>query len=614
MTREDLKKYKVFLESLSHLDKTRRNLYLRDLALGKRQGPMTGYPSIDKPWLKNFSFEAITGEISLKNTTELLYDNNKDNLEQTAITYEKTKICTYGELFKKVDKIASALISMGIRKGDIVSMCIPNIPEIAYLFLALNKIGAISDFIDPRAAANVMEEHLNLANSKTLFTISGCYPIFNEIRNKTKIEKIISVHPLESLIEKKVLNKEQAEQIEKSPTLNQLDGEWHEFVLRGDSKSSIDYQEDVFLPSTILHTGGSTGVPKGAVLSNYNLNALIYQWTTSGIKYERGKKLLSLMPPFVSFGLAANLCVPLYQGMEIIMISKYEPEKIIDVIKEYEPNVIPGSPAHYEYIDLDPRSKEMNWTTLDAALMGGDNINPEVEARLNELFPNKFISAYGATETATAIAMAYNENVNYDGTVGTPLVKTNIEIRDIYTKEELQYNQVGEIQVTTPNLMMEYYRMDDETDKAIKIHYGKERYFHTGDIGSIDENGILTIKDRIKRLIIQFDGTKVYPKEVEAIISKYPEVKKVAIASAKDSEHLHGHIPIAFVVPKNNISFDMNALNRYCEENIIDYCVPKDYVLINDLPYTKNNGKVDYLKLSELYKEEILKKSLKKVG
>ena len=534
----DLKEYQLKIGKLSINEEKLRDLYLRDLALGKIQGPPTGYASIDKPWLKYYSEETIKNtEIPKESAYTHILKENKDNMNNTALIYGDKEI-TYSELFKKIDLVANSFYNIGIRKGDIVSVCIANTPEAAYIFYALNKIGAVCDFMDPRATSLVMKEHLNLAKSTKLLTISDCYPIFKALKNDTKVDTIISISPLETLFN------------DMPPIENTIDSKdmyWNEFLKLGIS-NNLDYiDNDINSPITVLHTGGSTGEPKGALLTNYNLNSLATQWLNTGIAYEKGDKILSLMPPFVSFGLAANLHVPLSNSMKIILIPKYEPEKTLDLIREYKPNCVPASPAHWEQVYLDKRSQNMDWSFLKVALMGGEILNPEVEKGLNRMFKQnnsncKFVGAYGMTETSTALAIGFNKKVNLDGSVGAPLPFTNLSIINPETEEELGYNEVGEICALTPNKMIGYYGRKEETEKILKKHQDGKIWVHTGDLGYINNDGILFIKGRIKRIIIRFDGIKIYPIDIETKLYQNPIVMKSAVVGAKDNQHLHKRV------------------------------------------------------------------------
>lgn len=553
---------------------------------------LTGYPSIDKPWLRYYNEEAVNAPLPECTIYECLWENNEDHLEDTALIYYGKEV-TYGELFENIDKTAQAFAHYGIKAQDIVAVCIPNIPEAAYIFYALNRIGAVCHFVDPRASEQVMQEHLNLARSKLLITIPDTYTLFNKIRVVTGLSDIVVVDILQSL-------GKTADHV----NLFGNDMVWEQFVSLPGSKKVIFTGHDCTLPVCILHTGGTTGIPKGAVLKDSNFHSLVVQWQYLGLYYNRSSTLLSLMPPFVSFGLTANLHVPLCFGMKIILIPEYNPAKTVAQIKEFKPNCLPASPAHWEAVYNAPETRNMDLSFLKVAYIGGDTLNIKIEKGLNEIFSlsNKSLrirKAYGMTETTTAVTMTSFDDANLETSVGIPLPQTTIGVFDKHLRE-LTYNQVGEICVQSQNVMVGYYNNDKATSETLITHEDGAVWLHTGDMGEITPDGILYIKGRIKRIIIRHDGIKVYPVDVETKISEHPAVNNCAVVGIKDPEHIQGSIPVAFIVLKDRKSEAevQKQINVYCDHNIIDYAVPHKFFFVDALPLTQN-GKIDYRALEK---------------
>lgn len=558
---------------------------------------LTGYPSIDKPWLRYYSEDVISAALPTCTVYEYLWEQNKNHLSDIALIYFDKKI-TYGELFENITAAAKAFCALGIKPGDTVSVCIPNIPEAVYIFYALNRISCVCNLLDPRSSESVMYEHLSLARSKVIITITECYDIFANFKERNIFDNILILNVLETLKPLKRQDKFAFEDII-----------WQELISSSENMRLPNSIRDIFSPNVILHTGGTTGTPKGVCLCDSNFHSLVTQWGCLNLNYKRKETLLSLMPPFVSFGLTANMHVPLSFGMCLILVPEYDPEKVVELIERYRPNCVPASPAHWEVMYKSPKFNSMDLSFLKFAFIGGDILNSKIEQGLNQIFQKsncgiKIVKGYGMTETTTAVAMSFSNDINFPGSVGVPLPKTTVGIFDP-SGIELPYNSVGEICVQSPSNMLGYYNNKSETMKSIQTH-NNEKWLHTGDLGLMTQNGILYIKGRIKRIIIRYDGIKIYPVDIESKLLDCPIISDCAVVQAKDPEHLQGSIPVAIIVLKPRIKHEQNIIKQieaYCLENIIDYAIPQRFQFVKQLPYT-SNGKVDYRTLEQIVSNE----------
>ena len=282
--------------------------------------------------------------------------------------------------------------------------------------------------------------------------------------------------------------------------------------------------------------------------------------------------------------------------------------------KQYKPNCIPASPAHWEEVFCNEEIRSMDLSFLKLAFVGGDIINPKLENGLNELFcltnaNIRLINAYGMTETTTAISVP-SKKANYlSGSVGVPLPQTIVGIFDDDCKE-LTYDEVGEICVRSQSVMIGYYK-STETEETLKPHKDNSVWLHTGDIGLITNDGSLFIKGRKKRILIRFDGIKIYPAEIEERIIELPQVKKCVVVAQKDQDHLQGNVPVAFIVLESESENKLHVLKEikiFCEKNIIDYAVPENYYFVKSIPFTPN-GKIDYRQLEEIAKPGVILKN-----
>ena len=595
-----------------------RNLYLKDLLVGKRLGPLTGVPNIDRPWLKYYSNEELMATAINKTAYRYLYDENKKYSNATAIIFANREI-KYFELFSQIERVAKALKSMGVKKGEVVTICLPNTPESAYLFYACSMIGAIADYIDPTESEEGLEKYLNISNPRHLIMLDMCFDKFTNLIEKKKIENVVVTSPVESLplvlnglkIKTRISDRELYNRRKK--VMNESSANYmfyKDFIRNGNRYTGVleeEYEKD--RPVAIVHTGGTTGVPKGVLLSNDNLNELTNQIKNSPVQFIRDYLLVGVMPEFVGYGLSVGLHTSLVCGMRTMMIAKYEPEKIPEVILKYKPNCMAGSPAHWEIFSRSPLINKPNvdLSFFKAPIEGGDTLNAKVESKVNEILNRggceyKIQKGYGLTEKCSAVTVCFNNEVNEPGSVGVPFSKTVVSIYDNDKEEDLHYNELGEICVSAPDVMLGYYGNIEETKKVIKKHRDGNKWLHTGDIGYITPEGLLYVVGRIKDIIIRYDGKKIYPYNVENILLKCPIVKSAAVVGIPDPNHYNGEVPVAFVSVDDSYSKDdaMKIVSDYANSTITDYLIPTSYYFEDELPKTVV-GKVD---------KKVLKRSL----
>ena len=605
MEKEYLERIKQKLSKLSEEEKKQRDLYLRKISFGQLEGPIVGYPSIDKPWLKNYTEKSILQDIPKKNVYEYMKQCNVNSLDNIALDYEFVSV-TYKEMYEKIDEVANSLVAMGINEGDTITSCIPNLPEAIYLIFAVAKIGAKIDLIDPLTNGELLEAYCINCNSKLMFTIDVMSQSAIAKLDKGQYNKVITVSPMESL---PIPN-----ETEKNMTFNNQVLSWGSFLATGKKTESktASYKPD--MPLAILHTGGTTAIPKGAVLSHDNMISFAHELSNSFDDTYANELVLNLLPPFASYGLCYGIYSHLCANMRVRLVPTYDPTNVDKEIIEFKPNRITLTPAHVECLNKSQLIRGEDLSFLHYPVVAGDTLAKKTEIEANILLEknnckSRIAKAYGLTECCGGVSFCLNNNVNKLLSVGVPLIKTTVAAFDVDDYNiELPFGESGEIAILSDNNMLGYLNREDETKKTLKLHSDGRVWLHTGDIGKIDKNGNLFIEGRFRRMIIQYCGLKSNPFEVEDVLTNHKLVKRVVVVGVNDPEHDQGELPVAFVeIDPSNFDKEeiiKKELIRMCEDRVTYYSIPIDYIFVDHYPET-TRGKVDYRALSKTYNEMV---------
>ena len=498
----------------------------------------TGFASIDKPWLKYYPDEAINAKMPKCSAYEYIKEINKDRLDNNALNYYG-KIITYRELFQRIDECARALKACNVERGEVVAVSLPNIPEAVYLFYAISKIGAVANMIDPRVSPDGIAEYINETHSTKLFVIDVAIPKIEAIKGKTSLSMIVEVSPGNSLppVLRVLMELKSKSSGRKTKNMN-----WNSFIKNSESVSDMGYPEEIAeAPVMIVHTGGTTGSAKGVMLSNNNVNAIPFQSLQFNADTRIDHVWLDIMPPFIAYGIGSGLHFPLAIGLTVVLIPAFKPEEFDKLLLKYKPNHITGVPSHWNYIINSKKMVNKDLSFLVGPCVGGDSMYPSLEEAANRFLADhnckyKIVKGYGMTEVNGSIGRTLIDN-NPISSVGVPFAHSSVKICDPDTGDELKYNEIGEIYMSGPGVMLGYYNKPEETAK-IKVK-DKDGVFwiKSGDLGYMTEEGNLFIKGRIKRMIIRHDGFKIFPSAIEAVVSNSNAVEQCCVVGTPDTSH-----------------------------------------------------------------------------
>lgn len=621
MNKEDLIRLKKKIVELSDKEKKERDLYLRNISLGNILGPMTGYASIDKPWLKYYNENNIDKERLNCSAYDYMKHYNINNLLYNAINY-MGNIITYKELLDKIDEVTKSLINLNVKSGDVVTLIMANIPENIYLFYAINRLGAVANIIDPRLKADEIIDIVNNNKSKLVIAIDIFMNKKNilNIKKNSDIENIVLVNPLETLKNNKLISfaiscKEKINY----HLSNKNFIRWSDFVNNGRNVTLSDipkYAEEK--DAIMVRTGGTTGKPKIVVLSNKNLNEMANQHFLGEYNFNKKDLFLNFLPPFIAYGICGATHMPLVLGLENILIPKFDAKDFPKLMKKYKPNVVFGGPILYEKMMNSKKTKNVDLSSLRVPVSGGDTMNIELENKINKYFEDNNCyhtigQGYGMTEVSSSACYS-KENSYVEGSVGIPLINNSISIFDADTMEEKMVNEEGEVCIKTNTMMSGYFNNEIENNNVIKIHEDGSTWVHTGDIGKMNSNGNLFVIGRMKRMIVS-NGSKIFPISIESIICKNPYVESCVVVGAEHKTLRH--VPVAHIVLNdNNIDKEklIDELNFEIKKELPDYYLPFIYVFRRNMPLTSID-KIDYKILEQekySFKNRIVESDTKK--
>lgn len=571
----------------------------------------TGYPSIDKPWLKSYSDTPIRKfDISQKLYT-MLENANKDNLQNEAINFMglEGNIWTYKELFDLTNQLADAFIKYGIKERETVLVATVSGMDEVLSLLALNKIGAVSKWIDITASSKELEQAINEDHCRIVIAFAVIIPELGECIDHTGVEKVLYSSPeqfIRPTIDFKELQKLKKENAPLPCMPN--DSRYMPFIdfLKSGSETAVlkSVQYDKNRPVLKIQSSGTTGKPKSIIHTDYSINVSIRKFTYTDIPLYPQKVILKTAPSWVGYGLINTLALGLAYGMTVVLTPMLGEDTLLVFNNKYD--IAFGVPLHYRF--LSAHLSEINDMSRPQALIsGGDKITAQEIETFQKQFAQKgchapILNGAGNNEILGAGSVNFI-NANKPGTIGLPLYNDVISIFDADNGEEMKYGEVGEICYCSESSFVEYANDLEKTKQIKRLHKDDKIWIHSNDLGSIDEDGFITIVGRLSR-IITVEAFKISANQIEEVVLTHPAVKECVAVAVPDDKS--GEVPMIFIVLKEECA----AKQAEVEKEIRDICsislkakaVPQYYHFMGSIPYTSNN-KQDFKQLEEIGKK-----------
>jgi long-chain acyl-CoA synthetase len=537
---------------------------------------------MEKPWLNNYEPKVPhTIEYPAVPLHQFLEDAASKYPSNTAAIFLNHRI-TYQELNDAVNKLANALIALGVQKGDRVALFMANCPQYPISYYAALKAGAIVAPINPLYVAREVEHQVNDAGAEFIIVMSRFYKAVQEVRARTRLRNVIVTNikeyfpPLIKLLFTVAREKKEGDRVELAPG-----DHWFQELLAKypATKPAVDVKsEDT---AVLLYTGGTTGVPKGAELSHRSLVANTLQCRAWFTKLEPGKEvIMTALPLFHSFGMTTCMNLGIYAGGALLLIpNPRDMKSVLENITKHKPTVFPGVPTMYVAINNHPDTPKHDLRSIKACISGAAGLPVEVQTKFQDITGGKLVEGYGLSEASPVTHANPLFGTNKIGTIGVPFPDTEAKIIDVETgTKDLPPGEIGELVIRGPQVMKGYWKMPEETRNTLR-----EDWLHTGDIAWMDEDGYFQIVDRKKDMIIA-GGYNIYPRDVEEVLYQHPKVQEVCVAGIPDP--YRGETVKAYIVLKPGQRVTAEEIIAYCKANMAKFKVPTAVEFRDSLPKT----------------------------
>ncbi|WP_404453414.1 AMP-binding protein [Virgibacillus necropolis] len=533
---------------------------------------------------------------------EFLVENAELYNEKKALHF-MGKEMSFAELFKEAKQLACYFQSLGLAKGDRVAIMLPNCPQAVIGYYATLLAGGIVVQTNPLYMERELEYQLNDSGAKIIVCLDILLPRVTNVKGNTSIEHTVVTGIKDYLpfpknliypfIQKKQYNLVvKVEQTEDTHV-------WYTIMEHASTNYhpvEVDAEKDLAL---LQYTGGTTGSPKGVMLTHFNLVSNVQMSQAWLYKTrEGGETILGVLPFFHVYGMTTVMNMSIMLGSKMVLLPKFDVEDVLKTIQKQKPTLFPGAPTIYVGLLNHPNLKKYDLSSIEACLSGSAPLPIEVQEQFERVTGGKLVEGYGLTESSPVTHSNFVWTKRVNGSIGVPWPDTDCKILQTGTMEEAPIGEVGEIAVKGPQIMKGYWNNQEETDNVLK-----DGWLLTGDLGYMAEDGYFYIVDRKKDMIIA-GGYNIYPREIEEVLYEHEAIQEAVVAGIPDA--YRGETVKAYVVLKSGHNLKEDELNAYCRENLAAFKVPRIYEFRDDLPKTAV-GKILRRSLVDEEKEKMQK-------
>lgn len=533
-----------------------------------------------KRWVQHYPKEIpVNIEMNAQSLPYYLKKAAQESPKSKALHFIGKEI-SYKLLHDYVVRFAAYIQALGLKQGDRVAVMLPNCPQAVIGYYGVLLAGGIVVQTNPLYTERELIYQLNDSGAKMIICLDLSYPQVSTAKEKTSLEHIIVtgikdflpfpknlLYPFTQRKENKLIV-----QVNHSGN-NHLLTE----VLKYPRSNLQDIEVDTNDVAILQYTGGTTGQPKGVMLTHRNLvlnTSMAAKWL---YQTERGKEIvLGALPFFHAYGMTTVMNLAMMEGHKMILLPRFHVEDVLKVIEKHRPTLFPGAPTMYIALLNHPNLGNYDLSSIKACLSGSAALPREVQEKFEKITGGKLVEGYGLTEASpiTHCNLIWGERVN--GSIGLPWPDTDAKIISLETGEEVAINEIGELIVKGPQVMKGYWNRPEETETVLK-----DGWLHTGDMGYMDEEGYFYIVDRKKDMIIA-GGFNIYPREIEEVLYENEKIKEAVVVGIP--HEYRGETVKAFVVLKDGVTCTEEELDQFARKYLAAYKVPRLYEFREELP------------------------------
>jgi len=534
---------------------------------------------VERPWLKHYD-PGVPAHLEIPpiRLDEVVRRAARTYGDRTALVFFGRRI-SFAELDRLVDRCAAGLQRLGVGPGVPVSLHLPNCPQFVVAYYGTLRAGGVVVPHNPLYTEAEVAHQLQDSGAEVAITLSLFYPRVAAAARQARVREVVftGIHefmgPLARLLYPlKARRERQWVDVRPQPGVRPFSD-----LLREGTPQPVPLSPED--PAAYLYTGGTTGVPKAAVLTHRNLVANLLQAASWDPQLRPGQEVaLAVLPFFHSYGMTSVLNFSMWMGATVVLVPRFDPRLVLQAVRRHRPTLFHGVPTMYIALLNTPELRRVSFRSVRAGISGAMGLPREVQRQWEAVTGGRLVEGYGLTEASPVTHCNPLYGLRKEGSIGIPVPDTDARVVDPDTGEVLPPGQVGELEVRGPQVMRGYLNRPDETARV--LHDG---WLRTGDMARVDEDGFFYVVDR-KKEMINVGGLKVFPREVEEVLYRHPAVREAAAVGVPDP--VRGEVVKAFVALREGQHATEQELVDFCRQHLAPHKVPRAVEIRPQLPKT----------------------------